>query len=85
LELQLKGSYSAPGQVGRWLGLRPATLATLADELVVERADSLKRPEEAWSNGQIIENLLSLIEREQGLDPHHFNADSEFVEDMRMD
>jgi hypothetical protein len=45
----------------------------------------LRDPDEGWAESQIAEILLRVVEREQALEPYRFDADSEFVRDMRMD
>lgn len=85
LKLKVKDQFDPPSRLSKWLKLEPATLATLADRLVVERANDLKDPDEGWSDGQLGEILLRLVEREQGLEPHFFTGDSKYVQDMQMD
>lgn len=69
----------------RWLQLGPNTLGTLAERVVAERPATLRNSDEGWADSQIAEILLRVVEREQGLEPHRFNADSAFVHDMGMD
>jgi hypothetical protein len=85
LKLKIKDHFYPPARLSKWLRLEPPTLATLSDRLIVERANDLKNTDESWSDGQLIEILLRLVEREQGLDPHYFNSDSKYVQDMQMD
>lgn len=68
-----------------WLGLRRETLGSLADRIVAEQPSTLRGPDEGWTDAQIVEILLRVVEQDQGLEPHRHNGDSEFVRDMRMD
>ena len=69
----------------RWLQLRPSTLGSLAERVVAEHPATLRKSDEGWAESQIAEILLRVVEREQGLEPHRFDIDSEFVHDMGMD
>jgi hypothetical protein len=80
LGFPLKDTFSK-----RWLQFGPNTLGTLAERVVAERPAMLRDPDEGWAESQIAEILLRVVEREQALEPYRFDADSEFVRDMRMD
>ena len=85
LNIRLKDGVSAPGRVSRWLGLKAEKLGELTDQVVAERPWTLRKPDEGWTDGQIVEILLRVVEREQGLESRRYNGDSEFIRDMRMD
>jgi len=80
LGFALKDTFS-----NRWLQLRPSTLGSLAERVVAEHPATLRKSDEGWAESQIAEILLRVVEREQGLEPHRFDIDSEFVHDMGMD
>jgi len=83
--IKLKGSFSEPGCFSTWFGAKPVTLGELAERVVVEQPATLRNRDEGWTNEQLVEILLRLVEREQGLEPHRHHANSEFVREMRMD
>ena len=85
LDIRLTNRFSAPGRVSSWLGLKAENLGALAERVVAERPSALREPDEGWTDEQIVEILLRVVEREQGLESHRHDGNSEFVRDMRMD
>ena len=77
--------FAAPSRVRDWLGFTPETLGSLAERVVAERPSTLVNANEGWTDSQIIEILLRVVEHDQGLEPHRHRADSKFVDDMGID
>ncbi len=54
------------GRVGRLLRGRPSTVADLADEVLAHDPGAFRRPDAPWSDGQIRDVLLRLLDAQVG-------------------